>query len=138
MSAPLSGERPVLFVYGTLRADANHDMHTHVAAGGEHLGLARIRGRLLRVSWYPGLVPDASAEWVMGELWRLRDAAVFDELDRYEGCSPDDPAPHEYERREVTVEHLGQPLRAWTYVYCGPQDTCTAVESGDWLQGGPR
>lgn len=132
MSDP--AERPLLFVYGTLRAGARHPMHALVSQGGQSLGAGRVQGRLLRVDWYPGLVLSGPTGWVLGEVWRLRDATVLEPLDRYEGCGPEDPRPHEYDRVRVQVQMAdGSRRQAWTYVYRGSQRDCEDIPGGDWL-----
>ena len=118
-----------LFVYGSLRSEAGHPMHRRLAEGGTLLGRGSVRGRLLVVDWYPGLV-DGDGR-VVGELWQLGDEARFAELDAYE----DD----EFTRvqRDVTVRSA-QTRRAWVYLYTGPVEGLDVVPSGDWLNRGSR
>lgn len=132
MSEP--AERPLLFVYGTLRAGAGHPMHALVSHGGQRLGAGRVQGRLLRVDWYPGLVLSDEPRWVLGEVWRLRGTAVLEPLDRYEGCGREDPRPHEYDRVRVQVQmEDAAVVQAWTYVYRGSERGCKVIAGGDWL-----
>ena len=126
-----------LFVYGTLRADALHPMHTVLAGGGVHAGEASVAGRLYAVSWFPGLVLDPTERVpVRGELWRIVDAAILDTLDAYEGCGPNDVAPFEFVRTIVPAHcHDGRKLDAWVYMYTRTVDETLRVHSGDWLRG---
>ncbi len=123
-----------LFVYGSLRADAAHPMHEVLREHGTPGGPARVRGRLYVIDWYPGLVVDDDAGWVVGELWTDLDPAVWPVLDFYEGCSAEDPQPHEYVRREVAVESGGTAMPAWVYGYARDVRALRVVEGGDWLK----
>jgi gamma-glutamylcyclotransferase (GGCT)/AIG2-like uncharacterized protein YtfP len=126
-----------LFVYGTLMASANTDLgraeRRRLAAEGEVISVATIRGRLYDLGRYPGLVIDGSGA-VHGELVRLNDAAAtFAWLDPYENVSSP-PAPQdEYARRicAVTAES-GRALDAWVYIYGGGLDGAEAVPTGRW------
>jgi hypothetical protein len=55
----------------------------------------------------------------MGDVCLLNDpASSLPYLDAYEGCGPDDPLPHEFERQVVTVVlDGGQTVEAWAYIY---------------------
>lgn len=122
-----------LFVYGSLRAGAKHPMYEVLKEHGTLEGPARVRGRLYVVDWYPGLVLDDAAGWVVGELWGSLDDAAWPVLDFYEGCSAEDPAPHEYVRRTATVDAGGVERRAWIYDYARDVSALSVVASGDWL-----
>src|SRR4029078_4068253 len=74
---PTAGSVVNLFVYGTLRRSAAHPMHALLRETASLLGDARVRGVLYRVAEYPGLVLDAGAGWVLGELYRLGDPGVL-------------------------------------------------------------
>lgn len=122
-----------LFVYGTLQRGLPGSRHELLEGSVEFLGRGEIAGRLIDLGSYPGLVKAVSAgQRVHGEIYRVRDThALFARLDRYEGCSPACPRPHEYRRvlRPVVLED-GQALAAWVYEYIGP------VTGGRWIPGG--
>lgn len=101
---------------------------------GTPRGPARVRGRLYVVDWYPGLVLDASAGWVIGEVWTSLSAEAWVVLDFYEGCSAEDPQPHEFMRREATVEAAEGELRAELYEFKRAVDKLEQVPGGDWLE----
>ena len=108
-----------LFVYGTLRRGAAHPMHRWLESA-EYLGTGRFRGRLYDVGSYPAAVAsDDPADAVLGEVYRLREpAAILAELDRYEGCTPTDPAPHEYRRAAADIRlEAGPTVSAQIYLY---------------------
>lgn len=114
-----------LFVYGTLRATEGHPMHNYLRSFCHLMGDASIRGIKIDLGDYPGLLPSGNPEdKVIGELYRIQAGAgdkLFDALDRYEGCSEEDPEPHEYFRHRQDVIRLADQrvFEAWVYIYNG-------------------
>ncbi len=126
----------LLFVYGTLRGGAAHPMHRVLARHARLEGPARLRGRLYDLGSYPAAVADPAAGGeVIGEVWRmLAPERLLPLLDRYEGCTPEDPEPHEYRREPCTVTVAGQGGReAWVYVYNRPSGGLPLIPGGDYL-----
>lgn len=125
-----------LFVYGTLRREVGHAMHGHLRSHAQFLGLGQVGGELYDLGRYPALVIGGTEQGlVTGELYRvIRPAPLFQALDRYEGCSPDQPRPHEYARLVIQGWNGQKPLWAWTYVYCSRPVTGKRILSGDYLQ----
>lgn len=117
-----------LFVYGTLRR-GNGNRHARLLdRAALFLGSGRVQGRLYRVRWYPGMTLRSSeGEWVVGDLFRLRDPATLAALDEYEGAN-------EY-RRVLTTAVLedGEATRCWVYEYIGPVKEERRIKSGDWM-----
>ncbi|NDE43046.1 MAG: gamma-glutamylcyclotransferase [Burkholderiaceae bacterium] len=115
----------LLFVYGTLMSPFDHPNARQFHAGARCLGAARMPGLLYRISWYPGAMdrPHESINpedsWVHGELWRVDNPQLFDEIDRYEECSPNDRRPHEYLRviRSIETIEKSEWQIAWVYLY---------------------
>jgi gamma-glutamylcyclotransferase (GGCT)/AIG2-like uncharacterized protein YtfP len=114
--------------YGTLRRGGG---------GLERLGLELewlspcvIIGSLYRVSWYPALADDGGT--VVGDLFRIDDPALVDEIDRFEGFDAASPRTSLYVRRQVTLEEPGG-VAAWVYVWNRPIDGLERIPSGDWL-----
>ena len=96
-----------------------------------------MQGRLYRLDGYPGLKLSPSAEdWVTGEVYLLSDPeATLRSLDAYEGCGPEDPEPHEYERVEAcALLEDGRTMDVWAYVYQRSVAENRRIESGDFLQ----
>ena len=126
-----------LFVYGTLRKDAKRSRH-HLLGPDAHLvGRARTRGRLHDLGEYPGLVPCGDRDaWVYGEVYELEDPdAALARLDDYEGCSPQDPEPHEFEREKLDAElETGEKTLTWVYVYKGSIEGRPELTSGDFSE----
>lgn len=142
-----------LFVYGTLRRDAGHEMHRLLALHGRRCGRGSVVGRLYDLGPYPGAVPDEpggpggapggpgthrlpdSAPSVRGEVYLLeRPSVALEDLDRYEGCAAEDPHPHDFVRASVTVKSDdGDRIRAWIYWYRGSLEGAEPVPTGDYL-----
>ncbi|KIZ39029.1 MULTISPECIES: gamma-glutamylcyclotransferase family protein [Rhodopseudomonas] len=132
-----------LFVYGTLMRGFDHPMARLLSGHADYLGTACARGRLYLARHYPGLVTSANgADLVWGELFRLHQPhALLAQLDDYEGCGPNDPAPAEYRREVCPVtlgdggERAGEALavastEAWTYLYNWPVAHLPLIASG--------
>lgn len=118
--------REIIFVYGTLRSGgSNH----HRLRGATPLGPGTLRGRLFRIAWYPGVVLDARAGEVCGELHAV-EPAMLAALDEYEGG--------EYRRVRTTVarEPDAAAIDAWIWEYRMPVDALAAIPHGDWLAPG--
>lgn len=125
-----------LFVYGTLRKDANTAMHRLLAQYADCIGTASYQGRLYKVAHYPGVVPSENpAHQTKGEVYTLREPElILPKLDEYEECGPGFAEPTEYirEKREV-VQSNGQTLMAWIYIYQRPTENLPEITSGDFL-----
>ncbi len=93
------------------------------------MGSARVGGRLYRVKWYPGMTLGAGGdEWVIGDLFQVRNPATLAELDEYEGST-------EYRRVPTTaVLENGDPVRCWVYEYIGRVMEERRIVSGDWMK----
>jgi gamma-glutamylcyclotransferase (GGCT)/AIG2-like uncharacterized protein YtfP len=125
-----------LFVYGTLRRSFQNPHARLLSEKAIFLGEARIRGRLYHVRDFPGvLLSPKPNEWVIGELYDLRDPApMLATLDEYEGGNPVDQSP-EFQR-VITTALLegGAALPAWVYVYNWPVAEERRILSGDFLK----
>jgi gamma-glutamylcyclotransferase (GGCT)/AIG2-like uncharacterized protein YtfP len=124
-----------LFVYGTLRQDAGHPAHARLS-GDSLLGRGKVRGVLYRLGWHPGAVlSEEGDQWIRGELYRLQGGErSLQALDEYEGCGPNDPRPHRFERVETEVRlDSGERVRSWIYVFRDPVEGAPRIDSGDWV-----
>ena len=104
---------------------------------GELIGRATYRGRLYRITHYPGIVPSRDPrEAVVGEVFRLRDPGrVLKRLDVYEGCGLAPRKRTEYVREIVTLTlEGGGAIEAWTYLYNWPVKPSGHIRSGDFLR----
>jgi len=115
-----------LFVYGTLRSTSDGEAARGLRAGAVRIGEGRVRGQLLDLGAYPGLI-CGDAGWVRGEVYALNDDRLLRVLDRYEGCHLEPP---EYRRVTITVNMETGETRAnvWVYEYVGPTNGLTVVE----------
>jgi gamma-glutamylcyclotransferase (GGCT)/AIG2-like uncharacterized protein YtfP len=116
-----------LFVYGTLKSSFRNKFARRLAHEATLLGAGRMRGRLYRVRWYPGLRPPRdSDDWVTGEVYRLRMAArTLGALDRYEN--------RQYRRvRRLAVLASGDIVRCWVYLWGSVVSELRRIESGEW------
>jgi len=97
--------------------------HRHLGPAAVFVGGASVRGSLLDLRDYPGLVDGTGR--VRGELFRLDDPQVLPAVDREEG--------YNFERRRTTVMRAdGRRARAWTYWYRGPRERARILPEGDW------
>ena len=126
-----------LFVYGTLRQNANHPMHQQLATHARFVTMALLQARLYQVSYYPGAVPSNNvANQVLGELYQLlQPEQLLPLLDNYEECGEGFAQPQEYRRelQQVTLED-GASVSAWVYIYNRDTSGLKLITSGDFLR----
>lgn len=127
----------LLFVYGTLRKDLRGSMFHLLPREARFVAHARVQGCLYDLGEYPGFVPSAEHNAsVHGEVYAIDfPQETLARLDEYEGCSPNDPEPYEFERVKgrVTLESGGIET-AWFYVYKGPTNGRRRIETGDFFR----
>jgi gamma-glutamylcyclotransferase (GGCT)/AIG2-like uncharacterized protein YtfP len=123
----------LLFVYGTLRPFVAIPMANRLAAGGHHLGTGKTRGRLYDLGAYPGLTrPRARREWVVGDVYRIRNPRMLRVLDRYEaGARTVRPT---FVRVPCVVTLMRLRRRAWVYLYRRSVLHAARIASGDYRQ----
>lgn len=126
-----------LFVYGTLRRDANSKMHQLLAQYAEFVDDATYQGKLYKVDYYPGAVPsDNPNDVVQGEVYLFHQAdVVLPLLDQYEEFGPEFPQPNEYIRLKQSVAlKNGRPVTAWVYLYNHPIESLELIKSANFIQ----
>ena len=100
-------------------------LHRLLAGTATLVGEASVRGCLLDLRDYPGLVDGEGS--VRGELYRLHDRELLQVLDRAEG--------YNFERRRAGVILAdGRRSRAWVYRYRGSRDRAVPIAHGDYRQ----
>lgn len=100
-----------------------YPLHPVLARSASFLAAGRVRGALLDLGRYPGLV--AGKGWVRGELYRLDEPELLATLDREEG--------YNFERRAAPVTlGRGRARRAWMYWYRGPRERAVPIPDGDY------
>ena len=126
---------PVVFVYGTLRAGEVNDLNAaarkHGIAAPRLLGSATVPGRLYDFGTYPGLVLDAGAPGVAGDLYEV-DAALVPVLDEIEEVYPGQATL--FVREEQVVTAGDQAVRCLLYPV--GEDAVAGlprIASGDWV-----
>jgi gamma-glutamylcyclotransferase (GGCT)/AIG2-like uncharacterized protein YtfP len=116
----------LLFAYGTLMR--GYGRHGVLAPGATAVGEGSVRGRLLDLGRYPGLVEGGGR--VHGEVYRLDGAELLPVLDREEG--------YNFVRRRALVTLAdGRRVRAWLYRYRGPRERATPIPDGSYRRARP-
>ena len=116
----------LLFTYGTLMR--GYGLHAVLARGASPMGTGSVRGHLLDLGRYPGLIDGRGR--VRGEVYRLDDTELLPVLDRQEG--------YNFERRRAFVTLAnGRRVRAWLYRYRGPRERSTPIHDGDYRRARP-
>jgi gamma-glutamylcyclotransferase (GGCT)/AIG2-like uncharacterized protein YtfP len=123
-----------LFVYGTLMR--GHALHRVLASAATLVGEGRVRGRLLDLGDYPGLIDGVGR--VRGEIYRLDDPELLAVLDRVEGYNFE-RVGYIFERRRATVTLAnGRRARVWVYRYRGRRNRGVLIPSGDYRRAHRR
>lgn len=134
--------RTYVFVYGTLkRGFGNHG----VIREGTHtvlIGKWSIPGRMISCGFFPGLLPpESDDDVVIGELYKIKDASVWRNLDGLEGYREDDPENSMYIRKQVQPCDPGilDPEDVvYTYYWNRDVGNRPMIESGEWTGGALR
>ena len=119
----------LIFVYGTLKRGKNSPLKEQMKTKASYIEEATIIGSIYLVSYYPGLVFDNQGN-VHGELYKILDPSLLDDLDQYEGCSQSCPAPHEYRRLLINIKTFSGLEKAWCYEYLGKVNQEKKIHSG--------
>ncbi|URA09689.1 gamma-glutamylcyclotransferase family protein [Thermospira aquatica] len=121
-----------LFVYGTLlKGEESHNL----LENSPLIATGYVKGTLydLHVG-FPALNIEEIQGRVRGEVYEITNDLLSD-LDRYEGCDPDDEDAL-YERKEILFyPDKGSPFSVWCYIMNERQlrrFSCTVISSGNW------
>ena len=105
-----------------------YDLHGLLSPGAKLVGEGSVRGALLDLGNFPGLVNGAGH--VVGEVYRLDTPELLGVLDRAEG--------YNFVRRRATVTLApGRRARAWIYRYRGRRDRAVPITDGDYRRAHP-
>ena len=103
-------------------------LHRVLASASTFVGEGRVRGRLVDLGRYPGLIDGVGD--VRGEIYQLDDPQLLAVLDREEG--------YNFGRRRATVTLAsGRRARAWVYGYRGRRETAVLIPVGDYRRAYP-
>lgn len=128
-SPPVARTGSLVFLYGSLmRGFPPHDRFG-LPRRAAYLGQGAVRGRLISLGAYPGLIDDPDRA-VRGEVYRVKDPGLIAELDRFEDFDPARPAASLY--RRVAVPLLADGRRVQVYRYNRPAGAAADVPNGDW------
>jgi gamma-glutamylcyclotransferase (GGCT)/AIG2-like uncharacterized protein YtfP len=120
--------RHLLFVYGTLKKEGGTNAHERYLSKATYVGKCSVKGVMLHLSGYPGMVPDNVCR-VTGEIYEVQPSDIQN-MDRYEGV------PHNFVRR-LTDTPFGT---AWayykTYNAISLAENVVCVDRGVWTGRG--
>jgi gamma-glutamylcyclotransferase (GGCT)/AIG2-like uncharacterized protein YtfP len=110
-----------VFLYGTLRPGHAPREIADAVSRLRRVGAGTVRGRLYDLGAYPGVVLDAAAAQVRGEVFAVPDGETLARMDAYEGYYAGDPAASLFLRvRGAVALDGGASEDCWVYVYNGP------------------
>jgi gamma-glutamylcyclotransferase (GGCT)/AIG2-like uncharacterized protein YtfP len=125
-------ETDLLFVYGSLRPKYDHALNREFSAC---LGQGRTKGKMYRISWFPGVIFSKDSESdVVGDVVKIKDGRQLRHLDAFEGCGAYPPL---YRRIKVQIclDDSKELVTCWAYEFARPIDDAQEIKSGDFLSG---
>ena len=105
-----------------------YGLHRVLTGRATYVGAGRVRGTLLDLGAYPGLVAGRGA--VSGEVYRLDAPELLPDVDREEGYN------FERRRRRIALSD-GRTAWAWAYHYRGPRQRALVIAHGDYRRARP-
>jgi len=117
----------LLFVYGTLMR--GFPLHALLEGRAESVADGEVPGLLFDLGRYPAALRGEGG-LVRGEVYRLKDPALWRALDSAEGS--------QYHRGEVEVRMAGGGrVTAYIYWYVGPLERAVPIPGGDYRAHSP-
>jgi len=127
-----------LFVYGSLRSGFNHPAYAYIKDNFTLLGDAKVRGLLYDLGEYPAAVPDNGDDFIIGELYVMKEDQDFSwviaQIDDYEGVYAEPGELPLYRRELASIIINNQTTEAWLYWYNHEILDKPVIASGDVLQ----
>ncbi|WP_035604705.1 gamma-glutamylcyclotransferase [Haloferula sp. BvORR071] len=124
----------LVFVYGPLRRRASNAGRLK---GAEWVSAAVIRGKLLKIGWFPALVLDPQADsWVWGDVFRVRAGDNLDAFLEYEGLEGGAVDGKDCRMVETAVRASPMSVIGWDvqlWAWTGSVEEAELVPSGDWI-----
>jgi gamma-glutamylcyclotransferase (GGCT)/AIG2-like uncharacterized protein YtfP len=103
-------------------------LHPVLARGAHFMEMGKVRGRLVDLGRYPGLVTGVGQ--VKGEVYHIEDPELLPVLDHEEG--------YNFERSRVFATLAsGRHVQVWVYRYRGPRDRAVPIPDGDYRRARP-
>lgn len=123
-----------VFVYGTLMRNFLNPVADELAAMSQFVATATVPGKLFDIGDYPGAVFNPTdTSHISGEVLLVVDQRLWPLLDEYEGCTENDPMPHEYQRIVVDATlDTGATIKAKAYHYQWPTEKSVFIPNGNY------
>lgn len=126
----------LLFAYGTLMRGMGNPFSEQLSTASDFLCPATVQGRLYDVRGeYPCAVASLDPkELIYGELYRLNDpATLFQALDPYEDCYPEDGSRSLFIRMITPVTtRSNDKVNAWIYFWNSSLNGLPRIANGDY------
>ncbi|CAN5787808.1 hypothetical protein BH11BAC7_BH11BAC7_01590 [soil metagenome] len=128
-----------IFVYGSLRRDAKHDVLSEVKTHLQYVGAGSFSGILFDLGEYPGAIESNDDSKVKGEVYVVEDHRndVFRTLDKYEGFNRESISKSLFIRKKTAIRlRNGKTILGWIYLYNKPKRIQRAkqISSGDYIR----
>lgn len=118
-----------VFVYGSLRQGA---LHAWRMAQADFVGKATVKGTLVKIDWYPGLILEGET-LIQGEVYEVG-VETLRELNEFEGIGIQDDRNDEYKRvKTIVVLADGREWECSLYEWQLGVANYEVVANGDWL-----
>jgi gamma-glutamylcyclotransferase (GGCT)/AIG2-like uncharacterized protein YtfP len=102
------------------------------------VGTAKVKGRLVDMGEYPAGVPSDNEEYIVGELYQIKNNHEFSwamgQLDDYEGVHAEEEQERHYQRAITDVICNDMTLQAWIYWFNGDTAGRPVIVSGDIIE----
>jgi gamma-glutamylcyclotransferase (GGCT)/AIG2-like uncharacterized protein YtfP len=125
-----------IFVYGSLRSGFQNPAYEYISKYFNLVGEAKVKGRMYDLGSFPAAIPANDDSYIIGELYQHNNNCEFswaiEQLDAYEGLSPEEGDVELYRRERVTAYYgANETTEAWIYWFNGSVDGHPIIASGD-------
>jgi gamma-glutamylcyclotransferase (GGCT)/AIG2-like uncharacterized protein YtfP len=128
-----------IFVYGSLRSGFESPAFEYISRYFRLVSASKVRGLLYDMGEYPAALPCAEDNFLVGELYAIKDPEEFfwaiEQLDDYEGLNAEPEEDCQSFRRElVEVITPNGVEMAWVYWFNGSIENKPIIASGNVLE----